>query len=76
MWLKVTESDAVFSKDTSGVTISTLPAQLVLSHPQLLSGVTTVGGYSVKRVSERVSLSRREPLPALCTFDLTVLPFL
>jgi hypothetical protein len=50
MWLKVTKSDAAFSKVTSGVTMSTLPSQLNLPHPQLLSGLVTVVGYRVKEL--------------------------
>ena len=49
-WLKVTNSDAAFEKVTSGLSISSIPAQMVLPRSELLAHSTTIGGYSVKEL--------------------------
>lgn len=50
VWLKVTKSDKAFAKLTSGLTISTIPAQMVLPQPQLLPASSPVGGTRVKQL--------------------------
>jgi hypothetical protein len=49
-WLKVTHSDAAYSKVTSGLTIASMPAQMVLPQPQLLPSVSTLDGYNVRQL--------------------------
>ena len=55
-WLEVTPSDSAFSNLTSAVTMSTVPAQIVLPKPQLLKGESTVVGSRVKSLRAVVSV--------------------
>jgi hypothetical protein len=54
-WLEVSPSDAAFTSLTSAVTMSTIPAQIVLPKPELLKGESTVSGIRVKAVRGVVS---------------------
>jgi hypothetical protein len=47
-WLEVTPADSAFANLTSAVTMSTIPAQIVLPKPQLFNGESTVAGVRVK----------------------------
>jgi hypothetical protein len=79
-WLKVTKSDTAFSKVTSGLTMSSIPAQMVLPEPHLVPGSSTIDGYQVKclqavfhestgMVTGRMYLrARGKPLPVEQTY--------
>ena len=49
VWLRVTKSDSAFAKVTAGLTMSTMPAQLMLPNPRLV-GTTTLGGSRVREL--------------------------
>jgi hypothetical protein len=81
-WLEVTPSDGAFTDLTSAVTMSTIPAQIVLPKPQLLKGESTVVGIRVKGLRAVVSVpsgketgvlyvrSEENPLPVELTSAL------
>jgi hypothetical protein len=54
-WLEVSPSDSAFTSLTSAVTMSTIPAQIVLPQPELLKRESTVSGIRVKAVRGVVS---------------------
>jgi len=54
-WLEVSPADSAFTSLTSAVTMSTIPAQIVLPKPELLKGESTVSGIRVKGVRGVVS---------------------
>jgi hypothetical protein len=56
-WLEVTPAESAFANLTSAVTMSTIPAQIVLPKPQLLNGESTVAGTRVKAIRAVVSVS-------------------
>ena len=49
-WLEVSPSEGAFDSLTSAVTMSTIPAQIVLPKPELLKGESTVSGTQVKGI--------------------------
>jgi hypothetical protein len=78
-WLEVTTADAAFASLTSAVTMATIPTQIALPKPQLLSGQSIVGGTQVKGLRAVVSVpsgketgvlyirSKGSPLPVKLT---------
>jgi hypothetical protein len=54
-WLEVSPSDSAFTSLTSAVTMSTMPAQIILPKPELLKGDSTVSGIRVKGIRGVVS---------------------
>lgn len=54
-WLEVSPSEGAFASLTSAVTMSTIPAQIVLPKPELLKGEATVSGIRVRGIRGVVS---------------------
>jgi hypothetical protein len=81
-WLEVTPADGAFANLTSAVTMSTIPAQIVLPNPQLLNGESSVAGTRVKGLRAVVAVpsgketgilyvrSKGNPLPVELTSSL------
>lgn len=56
-WLEVTPTEGAFASLTSAVTMSTIPAQIVLPKPQMLRGESTVAGTQVQGLRAVVAVS-------------------